>query len=45
MNGTGIGLSFCKSVMEGIGGKIEVESEEGEFTKFALSFPKVEDEQ
>ena len=37
--GTGVGLSFCKSVMDNIGGAIECESVEGEFTVFRLSFP------
>ncbi len=39
-NGTGIGLSFCKSVMEGLGGKIECQSEEGEYCEMILYFPK-----
>jgi len=38
-NGTGIGLSFCKSVMEGIGGKISCDSLEGEYCEFTLFFP------
>jgi two-component system CAI-1 autoinducer sensor kinase/phosphatase CqsS len=37
--GTGIGLSFCKMVMEGLGGEITVDSTEGEFTTFRLLFP------
>ncbi len=40
LNGTGIGLSFCKSVMEGIGGKIECDSVEGEYCQFSLFFKK-----
>jgi len=39
-NGTGIGLSFCKSVMEGVGGKIECDSVEGEYCQFTLFFPR-----
>ena len=35
----GIGLSFCKLVMESIGGSIKCDSEEGEFTTFTLEFP------
>ncbi len=35
----GIGLSFCKLVMESIGGSIKVDSEEGEYTTFTLEFP------
>lgn len=41
MNGTGIGLSFCKSVVEGLGGKISVSSIPGEFTEFTIRLPKV----
>ena len=37
--GTGLGLSFCKMVMEGIKGDIECISEEGKFTTFVLTFP------
>jgi len=39
--GTGIGLSFCKLVMNRFGGDIRCESEEGKYTKFTLSFPRV----
>ena len=42
VGGTGLGLSFCKRVMEGFGGSIKCESEVGKWTKFILSFPKVE---
>ena len=41
-NGSGLGLSFCKSVMVGHNGDISVESEESEFTHFQLQFPKSE---
>jgi signal transduction histidine kinase len=37
--GTGIGLSFCKLVMNRFGGDISCESIEGEYTKFILKFP------
>ena len=37
--GAGIGLSFCKMVMAGVGGEIQCQSEEGEYTRFALWFP------
>lgn len=37
--GAGIGLSFCKSVMESLGGSIHCYSNEGEFTTFRLVFP------
>ena len=40
--GTGIGLSFCKLVMTGLGGNISCESVEGEYTLFTLSFPKTD---
>jgi hypothetical protein len=39
--GTGIGLSFCKLVMNRFGGNIRCESIEGQYTKFILSFPVV----
>lgn len=38
-HGSGIGLAFCKMVMQSYGGKIECESVEGEFAEFILSFP------
>ncbi|MDI9819566.1 MULTISPECIES: HAMP domain-containing sensor histidine kinase [unclassified Legionella] len=37
--GTGIGLSFCKLVMDRFGGTICCEAQEGSYTQFALSFP------
>src|SRR5262249_5754899 len=39
-HGTGIGLAFCKLVMEAIGGSIQCESEIGQYTQFILNFPK-----
>ncbi|MBX3706298.1 MAG: HAMP domain-containing histidine kinase [Pseudomonadales bacterium] len=39
--GAGIGLSFCKMVMEGIGGEIQCDSREGEYTTFRLLFPEI----
>lgn len=39
--GAGIGLSFCKMVMESIGGEIHCDSREGEYTTFRLVFPAV----
>ena len=39
-HGSGIGLAFCKSVMQSYNGKIDCKSIEGEFTEFVLSFPK-----
>ena len=37
--GTGLGLSLAKSVLDGQGGTISVESEAGQGTIFVLSFP------
>lgn len=37
--GAGIGLSFCKMVMDQIGGDISCDSVEGEYTTFTLTFP------
>jgi signal transduction histidine kinase len=41
--GAGIGLSFCKTVMESIGGAIQCTSQEGEYTTFRLVFPAVKE--
>jgi PAS domain S-box-containing protein len=38
-HGAGIGLTFCKTVMESIGGNISCESVKGDYTLFALNFP------
>jgi signal transduction histidine kinase len=38
--GTGIGLAFCKMVMEDLGGYIECKSKYGKYTEFKLIFPK-----
>ncbi|MDX1838711.1 sensor histidine kinase [Legionella taurinensis] len=38
--GTGLGLSFCKLVMQRFGGDIQCESQEGAYTQFLLTFPK-----
>lgn len=38
--GTGLGLSFCKMVMQSYGGDITCDSKEGEYTEFVLNFPK-----
>lgn len=39
--GTGLGLAFCKSVMESFGGSIKAESVEGEYMHFIMAFPKM----
>ena len=39
--GTGLGLSYCRMVMRGLGGDISCRSELGHFTEFRLRFPKV----
>ena len=40
-NHNGIGLTFCKLVMNNSGGNIKVKSVQGEYTEFILEFPKV----
>lgn len=39
-HGFGIGLAFCKMVMNAYGGDIRCFSQEGEFTEFLLRFPR-----
>lgn len=39
--GTGIGLYFCKKVIEAFGGSIECNTLLGEFTHFIISLPKI----
>jgi signal transduction histidine kinase len=39
--GTGLGLAFCKTVMESFNGFITAKSIEGEFIEFTLLFPKM----
>lgn len=38
MNGTGLGLAFCKRVMDAFGFSIECQSTANEFTEFVLCF-------
>lgn len=40
-SGTGLGLAFCKLVMESYGGEITCRSELDQFTEFTLSFPAI----
>ena len=37
--GTGLGLSVCFMIVEGIGGKIEASSQEGQGTKITVYLP------
>lgn len=37
--GAGIGLAFCRDVMQAFGGSIECNSSPGRFTEFVLTFP------
>lgn len=39
--GTGIGLSFCRMVIESFSGQINCKSEYGNYTEFTLSFPQI----
>lgn len=41
--GAGIGLAFCRGVMESLGGSIRCISQEGAYTEFVLTFPSISD--
>lgn len=43
--GTGIGLAFCKKIMQNFGGDLTCHSVFGEYIEFTLSFPKTADTQ
>jgi Na+/proline symporter/signal transduction histidine kinase len=38
--GSGVGLHYCKKMMETMSGDITVRSQEGKYTEFVLTFPK-----
>ncbi|MCX6178911.1 MAG: response regulator [Chlorobiales bacterium] len=38
--GNGLGLSFCRRVIDSFGGKIICDSKEGEWTEFTITLPK-----
>ncbi len=40
-NRVGLGLAFCARVMKALGGRIECQSLEGEFSEFLLYFPRI----
>ena len=40
-HGTGVGLAFCKMIIESFGGTIHCDSVEGKYTHFMLNFPKI----
>jgi Signal transduction histidine kinase len=39
--GTGVGLAYCKEIMQSYGGDIACDSVEGRYTEFVLRFPRV----
>jgi len=41
MNGTGVGLFFCRGVVEGFGGTISCSSKVDAFTRFTIQFPQL----
>ncbi len=38
-NGNGLGLCICKSIVDGMGGRIEISSRQGEGTTFRITLP------
>lgn len=40
--GAGIGLAFCRQVIESFGGRLRCQSEEGRYTTFTMTFPVLE---
>lgn len=43
--GTGLGLAYCKRVMNAFGGDIRCDSVQGEFTEFTMTFPAISAEE
>jgi CheY-like chemotaxis protein/anti-sigma regulatory factor (Ser/Thr protein kinase) len=43
-HGTGLGLCICRSIVQGFGGEITVESEEGKGSRFNVRLPPCSDE-
>jgi signal transduction histidine kinase len=41
-SGTGLGLSICYRIMDEFGGRIRVDSRQGEYAEFSLEFPKTQ---
>ncbi|OHE73487.1 MAG: hypothetical protein A2Y14_02350 [Verrucomicrobia bacterium GWF2_51_19] len=39
-SGSGIGLAFCKNIIQGFGGGIFCESEPGQYTRFIITLPR-----
>ena len=39
-DGIGLGLYFCKKVIQKFGGDIQCQSQKGKYTRFKLTFPK-----
>lgn len=42
--GTGVGLAFCRQILLQCGGDITCESKKGEYTKFTIKFPLIEED-
>ena len=43
-NGTGLGLAYCRRVMNAFGGNIHCQSKYGSYTRFRLTFPIINEE-
>jgi CheY-like chemotaxis protein len=43
--GTGLGLAYCKRVMQAFGGSIRCNSAPGQFTEFTMHFPAISEEE